>query len=107
MSTKVEQEQEARAEYLRGLDVNGTTNEEVDNEGADVRQEISEDFEEEFDPGTYKVVVITALGGYFIFKLYKNNKPFTTYKAKDVDDLAEAFSEATSFFDLMIELYGE
>ena len=83
MSNKVIEEQDLRKSVMGGLPTNAATNDLMSNEGYDEKAVV----EEALSIDGYEARVIVWLGDYVKIKWFKDNKLFTTYKAKDTNDV--------------------
>lgn len=92
MSNKVIEEQDLRKSVMGGLPTNATTNNLMSNEGSAQKAAV----ETALTIDGYKARVITWLGDYVKIKWFKDNKLFTTYKAKDTNDVSTTPSQYLS-----------
>lgn len=99
MDNKVTAEQDLRKAVMGTLPANGDTNNQFSNEGASAKATV----ESALTIDGYQARVIVWLGNYVKIKWFKDNKLFTTYKAKSSADLSTTPAKFLSDYRVLYE----
>lgn len=99
MADKVSDEQDLRKAVMGSLPTNGNTNDVVSNEGSSAKAAV----ETALTIDGYQARVIVWLGNYVKIKWFKDNKLFTTYKAKSSADTSTTPAKFLSDYRVLYE----